>query len=321
MSLVKLHLVSTITIALVFAIIAGIIGALLWYSKVTGATGILFAIVLSVGLILVQWAIGPVLIKKMARMKPLDKNQFPQIYVMVGQIAKDSGLPMPSLYLVEDKTPNAFAFGRSQKSSSIAVHSGLLDSLNNEEIRAVLAHEVGHIKNRDVLALTIASVLPVLLYYVVLVTTTRDDNNRNGGGIFVAYILAMIVHFIAQLVVLWLSRTREYYADEYSGYLTKKPIDLMRGLTKITYAAAKSPPQKTTEGLRAFYISDPVETREIHEIAHVLKTDNNDELEKSIRMEKARGSVLQLFATHPSTANRLLRLLKIKKRLEGKTGV
>lgn len=313
-ALFKLQTIAAITIMLIFALIAGIIGAVLWYSQITGIGGIGLAVGLSLGIVLLQWAIGPALIRMFTRAKEVKKEQAPALYQMVEGLASKAGIPMPKLYVVQDKSPNAFAFGRSQHSAGIAVHTGLLDALPQPEVEAVLAHEIGHIKHRDVMAITIASVLPLMLYYIVLVTGTRDE--RQGGGFLLVWLGAMAAQFVGNLIVLWLSRSREYYADAFSAYVTGQPVNLMKGLARITYRQAVSPaPARSVEtGMRAFYIADPVERQSIVEVAAALDSGDPTKLENALEAEK-RKAPLQVLLTHPLTVNRLAALNRIRKEL------
>lgn len=320
MGLGKLETIAFLTMLLVFGFIVFIFGAALWWSGVSGFTGILMAFVFSGIVILIQWYLGPILIKSMTNMREIKENEYPEIYSMVRRISRDAGIPMPKLYLVYNSEPNAFAFGRTQSTSNIAIHTGLLNVLNKEEIEGVIAHEIGHIKHKDVAVMTVASMIPILLYYLVIVATPKD-NRESPAWFFVVYIGAMIAQFIGQLIVLWLSRKREYYADAFSAYVTKNPIALMSGLAKITYGLGMYKTERrqesTNNALKCFYISYPEGDENVTKIANIARAidaKNAEEIERAIDNErKMLGG--ELLRTHPFTANRLFALWNIEKEL------
>jgi heat shock protein HtpX len=274
----------------------GIFWAVMWFLNVTGIMLIAGTFAFVGVMILVQWAIGPVLLKALVKMRECtDEN----INKMVHELADQAKIPRPKVYIADNPTPNAFAFGRTQKSSAIALHTGLLEKLSHEEVRGVIAHEIGHIKHRDVLVMTLASALPVILYYIVffglMMAGSRD---REGGGMnyFGAMIGGMVAQFIASLLVLYLSRVREYYADDYSAHTTKKPMALANALGKITYSLAGARPRAVPANLRTFYIADP-------------------SMAAGMEAEKRKG-FMEVFLTHPLTYKRITALEKIEKEMK-----
>jgi heat shock protein HtpX len=310
----KLKFIQMVTLSLVFGAIGGIMSLVLWYSGVSGAGGILFAIILSFAMVFIQWAIGPWLIRRITGIQEATPAQAPELHAMLDRLAKGAGIPKPKLYLSNDPSPNAFAFGRSQKSAGIAVHAGLLNVLNKEEVEGVLAHEVAHIKNRDVLVMTIASALPIMIYYIVIVMFSGNSRDRGIGGMIAVFLGAQVASFMGQLLVMWLSRQREYYADAYSAYATGKPAALMSGLAKISYSMPQN--REKNASMSSFYISDPnpEEKKGMYEIAAAIAGGNERRLVEQIEAEKKRGS-MEFFMTHPLTAKRLDALLKIKKEI------
>lgn len=312
----KLQTVATLTMVLIFGVIAGIFALALWYSGASGFSGIVFALILSAMLVGIQWWIGPTLIKWLTRMKEMSPSEYPWLHKMVGDLSKKAGIPKPMLYLVFDGSPNAFAFGRTQNSAGVAVHTGLLNMLNREEVEGVIAHEIGHIKHNDFIVMTIASVLPVLLYYLVLVMGQRNDRERGVGQTILVFFGAILARIFGQLLVLWLSRTREYYADAFSAYATEKPDSLMRGLAKITYGLNMATNQgyKMNQSIKAFYVGEP-SAENIADIANALEIGDNAMLEAALETERSKGA-LEWISTHPLTVNRLIALNKIRKGLE-----
>ncbi|MEM3399323.1 MAG: zinc metalloprotease HtpX [Candidatus Micrarchaeia archaeon] len=310
----KLQLTMIFTTVLVFGVVGGILAVLLLYMGVSGYAGILIWLIFSLFMIGLQWYLGPIIIVWVTGAKELGENQLPWLHRMVEDLSKEANIPKPKLYVVEDSSPNAFAFGRTQGSSAIAVHTGLLRMLDEDEVRAVVAHEIGHIKHRDVLVMTVASVLPVLLYYMVIIFGGSRDRERSAGSYILVFLGAIIAQFLGQLLVMWLSRVREYYADAFSAYATKQPVSLMRALAKITYRHALSP-SSSSSPVNAFYIADPSSgSAHIAAMARALELGNDELLSEAIEKEKKMGAI-ELFSTHPLTANRLEALMKIKKEI------
>lgn len=311
--LTSLNLTILLTTTLVFAVIAGVLAAVMIYFRASIGLPIFF--VISLGFIFLQWFFSPIIIKWVSKAKELKKEQAPGLHAMVEKLAGQAGIAVPKLLIVENPSPNAFAFGRTQGSSYVAVHSGLLQVLEKDEVEAVLAHEIGHIKHRDILVMTFASVLPVILYYVVLYFGS-DRNDRGITGFIVTIVGAMIAQFLGMLLVFWLSRKREKYADAYSAYATGKPESLMSALTKISYGLSHAKHATTEDALKAFYISSPKagEAQELTELYALADAGDKNAFEKAVEKEKA-GSSMELLMTHPLTIKRLKNLLQIKKEM------
>jgi heat shock protein HtpX len=312
----KLNFTILLTSALVFGVLAGLMGIILLYMGFTGETGIIVWIFISFFFIFIQWLIGPWLIKRMTGAKEIKEEEAPEIHQMLKEISEFAGIPKPKLYFVNRSEPNAFAFGRTQGSSGVALHKGLIEILTKEELRAVIAHEVGHIKHRDVSIMTIASSLPTILYYMVIIFGSGNRRNNSILQIIMVFIGGMVAQFIGVLLVMWLSRTREYYADEFSAYATKNPLALITGLSKITYKITPVKNQRDNS-FKTLYISDPSkgEGDEIMEIAKAINSEDAEKVEEMIEMEKYKYRKKEWMMTHPVTAKRLERLWKIKKGL------
>jgi heat shock protein HtpX len=287
--------------------------------------------------ILFQYFLGPVIVATTSRLNYLKSGENPWLESNVKELVEKSGIPKPRLALVPNNTPNAFVFGTSAKRATLAVHEGLLRSLNQEEIRGVLAHELGHIKHKDFIVMTVLSALPLIAYMIaqgalragMYSSRSRGRNKEGNAGaaLLVIGAIAFVVYIITFLSVMRLSRLREHYADAYSAYLTGSPRSLESGLAKITYGLSIS--LKAPEGARAFYIGDPAQAKqEIHKIME-RKTDYDldhdgvlDERELELAMERESKSTWvtmnSWFATHPPTFKRILLLREIEE--EMKTG-
>ncbi len=298
-------------------------------------TGLLFAIGGTALFILFEYAIGPVIVSASTRLHYLKPGENPWLENTVKELADKSGIPMPKLATVPNNTPNAFTYGRSQSSAVLAVHEGLLRQLNQDEIRGVIAHELGHIKHKDYIVMTVLSALPMLAYWISQITlnaawfaggsSRRDKNEGNAGFILIIIgVISFVVYIVSYLAVMRLSRLREHYADSYSTYLTKNPHSLESALAKITYGLSLAP--KVSTEARSFYIEDPTQAR--REVAQIMEKkseydlDNDgvlDERELAHAMEKeAKSAWVQmnsLFATHPPTFRRILLLREIEQEM------
>jgi heat shock protein HtpX len=311
--LFKLEFVATFTLALVFAVIAGILGLILWLSGYSGTQGVIFALMLSVFMVLIQWYFSPTLIKIFMGLKELREDEYPWIHKMVKDLANKAKIPMPKLYIVNNPTPNAFAFGRTQRSAGIGIHTGLLDVLEKAEVEAVLAHEIGHIKHRDMIVMTVASILPLLLYYLFIIFAPRRRDER-GTPIWV-FFGAMFARFLGTLLVMWLSRVREYFSDEFSARITEKPSNLISALSRISYGIkTRNVVNESDAMMRAFYISDPM-SKESFEGIRSASSMSTAELEKAMQRERGM-SLFEFFMTHPLTVKRIYNLKRIEKELK-----
>ena len=188
--------------------------------------------------ILFEYAIGPFMVKASTKLHYLKPGENPWLEKTVKELADKSGLPMPKLAVVPNNTPNAFTFGRSQSSATLAVHDGLLRSLKEDEIKGVIAHELGHIKHKDYIVMTVLSALPLIAYLIAEVTLItgafsgggsgggRGNKNNSGAILILIGVISFIVYILTFLIVMRLSRLREHFADSYSAYVTGSPREL-----------------------------------------------------------------------------------------------
>ncbi|MEM3030924.1 MAG: M48 family metalloprotease [Candidatus Micrarchaeia archaeon] len=301
-----------LTSTLVFGVVAGVLGVLLWSSGASGAEGVGLWLGVSLTFLFAQWWFGPALIRWSTGASEVSEHEAPRLHAMVGRLAALAGVPKPKLLVVRNPTPNAFAFGRTQASSYVAVHTGLLERLGEKEVEAVLAHEIGHIKHRDVLVMTVASALPVMLYYAFILFGGslfggRDREER--GGFIAVWLGAVAAQFIGSLLVMFLSRTREYYADAFSAYATGEPLALASALAKITYFPVRA--GAANAAVKALYIAEPGARGLSHELAAAIAHGDERALHEAIEKEKGHGA-FELFMTHPPTWKRLEALMRIR---------
>jgi len=297
-------------------------------------TGLLVALGGSALFILFQYAVGPSIVAATTRLHYLKPGENPWFESTVKEVADKSGIPMPKLATVPNNTPNAFTFGRTTSSATLAVHEGLLQQLNEGEIKGVIAHELGHIKHKDYIVMTVLSALPLIAYIIAQVAFRagafssagrRNSKDNSGAALLVIGIISFAIYIITFLIVMRLSRLREHYADAYSAYVTGSPRELESALAKISYGLSISP--KAPEGARAFYIEDPgmakQEVQRIMEKKDEYDLDQDgvlDERELHLAMEKESKSTWaqmnSLFATHPPTFKRILLLREIEQEMQ-----
>jgi heat shock protein HtpX len=333
LSQLKLAMGTSILIAgFIFGIF---IFAVLFLLQLDLLAGLIFALGGAGLFILFQYLIGPVVVAASTRLHYLKPGENPWLESTVKELADKSGLPMPRLAVVPNKTPNAFTYGRNSSSATLAVHEGLLTSLNEDEIKGVIAHELGHIKHKDYIVMTVLSALPLIAYIVAWgalragmfssYSGRRGKDNNAGIVLIVIGVIAFIVYIVTFLSVMRLSRLREHFADAYSAYVTGSPRSLESALTKITYGLSIAP--KPSSEVRAFYIEDPAlakqEAHAIMEKKQEYDLDKDgvlDERELELAMEKEAkstwSSLNTLFATHPPTFRRILLLREIEQEME-----
>jgi heat shock protein HtpX len=318
----------TVSILLVSVIFAMFLGVIMFILQLP----IALAFIATLIFILLQYLIGPAIVRGSTHLRYLKPGENPWLETTVKELAEKGGTPMPRLAIVPDQTPNAFIFGRTAGDATLAVHEGLLEQLNEDEVKAVVGHELGHVKHRDYLVMTMLSALPLLAYWIAWGTFEAarwsgrsSASSKKGGGagaaLFVVALVSYIVYIITLLCVMGLSRLREHYADAYSAYVTGQPRQLESALAKITYGLSLSP--KPTTGARTFYIGDPAmakqEFRNIIDNKETYDLDRDgvlDERELELAMEKEAKStwtrINTWFSTHPPTFKRILLLREIE---------
>jgi heat shock protein HtpX len=174
--------------------------------------------------------------------RPVTREELPRAYEVVERLAAKANIPMPKIYVIPTDSPNAFATGRNPNHASVAVTHGILQLLNDEELEGVLAHELGHVRNRDILTSSIAATLAGAITILARMAFWfgmggGDRREREGGGL----VMMLLAPFAAMLIQLWVSRTREYEADASGAHLTGNPYALASALEKISAASRQVP--------------------------------------------------------------------------------
>ena len=301
---------------LVFAVILTVAG--IGFSLVT--IGIL-VVVLNVA----QWLLAPYLIGLIYKVRELKQDEKPELHQMVNDISRKSGISVPKLMLANIPLPNAFAYGSPLSGTRVAVTQGLLDSLDSGEVEAVLGHELGHIKHRDVQVMMVASFLPALFYYIGYSMMLSGmfggggDRKNSGGNNALIGIAFMAFSWVLTLFTLYLSRLREYYADRHSVSVVENGAEkLSTGLVTIVEESKrggqqKKEDQKNQSSFRALFITDTnrasADSADLHAAQIRSKQDLlRDTLSKQpTKVDK----FVEILSTHPNIIKRLKALQEL----------
>jgi len=306
-------------VAVLFGILYGVITGL---GTSMGAGGAIPYIIIAFVFLGFQYLISPAIVGWIMKIKWVSEKEAPELHRMVTELSEAAHLPKPRIGISQLSIPNAFAFGRTHRDGRICVTKGILNLLSQDELRAVLGHEMSHIKHRDMIIITLISVIPLIMYWIAWGTMFRGafGGNRQGGGYAALVGLgAFFLYFLTNLLVLYGSRIREYYADLGSVQLGSMPHHLATALYKLVYGNARmrnSQELRRVEGVKAFFVNDPsrawYEIRELSQIdLDMSGTIDYDELmelrQKEIRLGTSH-KLMELFTTHPNMLKRIKHL-------------
>jgi heat shock protein HtpX len=254
-----------------------------------GQQGLIVAFVIAAVMNFVSYFFSDKLALTMSGARPVTRDQMPRVYRVVENLTQRVGLPMPRIYLISSPSPNAFATGRNPKHSAVAVTQGILDILDDEELEGVLAHELGHVRNRDILIGTVAATLAGAITVLARMAGYaamfggyggRDERESRGGGGLGALLMLILAPIAAMLIQLAVSRSREYEADATGAHFTGNPFALARALKKLDATSRRVP-----------LVASP-STAHLFIVAPLLRG----------------ADFASLFSTHPSIAKRIERL-------------
>ena len=275
------------------ALLLGLMSGLLLFGGelVGGRNGLYTALAIAVAMNFFGYYFSDKMALSMYSAEPVTPTEHPDVYArvfpLVQSLTQRMHLPMPKLWLIPEESPNAFATGRNALHASVAFTAGILRLMNDSELEGVVAHELGHVANRDILtssvAATIAAAITVLARMAFWFGGSRDDED-NRGNAWAGLIMLILAPIAAMLIQMWISRTREYAADETSAQVTHNPNELISALSKLDTWSKRIPMTDVNPATAHLFIVKPF----------------------------SGDSMMRLFSTHPSTADRIERLEKMR---------
>jgi heat shock protein HtpX len=264
------------------------------FIAVLARTGLGFfpIMIISAVFILAQWFFSDKIVLWSSGAKIVTSDQYPSLHSIVERIVSRNNMPKPKIAVVPSRIPNAFATGKGPSNSVVAVTTGLLEILDDDELEGVLAHELTHVRNRDVMVITLASLFSTIAFQVMQFGyfgsfySYGDRDRNNGGGILIIIFVAFITWLVSFFIIRAISRYREYSADRGSAQMTGKPAKLANALMKISGSMNQTPDKdlRQVEGLNAFFIIPAIST----------------------------STFANLFSTHPPIEQRIQRLLDME---------
>tara|TARA_B100001964_G_C14199098_1_gene584880 strand:+ start:393 stop:1295 length:903 start_codon:yes stop_codon:yes gene_type:complete len=295
-----------------FSIVYGIVVVA---SSMMGIGGFSFYIIFAIFLITVQYMIGPKMVEMSMKVRYVTETEYPDIHRMVSDLSLKAGIPKPKIGISKLPLPNAFAFGRWKNDGRVCLTEQIIQLLDNEELQAVIGHEICHLKHRDVTVITMLSVIPMALWYMAW--SLMWSGGRRGNTVALG-LAAFLLYFITNLIVLYGSRIREYYADQGSIKLGNPPHALASALYKLVYSSAKVNKKslKQMEGYKAFFVNDPSRAHnEIRELKDI-DTDLSGSIEQgellALRAKEMKISTgdkfMEALSTHPNMIKRIKQL-------------
>lgn len=251
-----------------------------------GETGVIIAFIISLAMNFGSYWFSDKVVLSMYKAKEVSEEQAPDLHKMVKRLAANADLPMPKVYIVENQTPNAFATGRNPENGAVAVTTGILRVLNADELEGVLAHELAHIKNRDILISTIAATLVGTITFLARMAGFAmmfGGNDDEDGDAISSLVLMILSPIIAILIQMSISRAREYAADSTGSQINGNPRALASALNKLALGNQRAPMKNADTASAHMFIVNPLKGK----------------------------SFKSLFSTHPSTEERVKRLMEI----------
>ncbi len=281
-----------------------------------GITNIVLVVSIVALINIVEWLFGPKLIDKMYHTREVKEGELPEVSSAVRRIAQRAGIKEPKLVVADIDMPNAFAYGSPLTGSKVAVTRGLLRILNPDEIEAVLGHELGHLKHRDVQVMMVVSILPAILYYIAyifMINSFFDQRNNSGVMVIIGFI-AFLGYMVLSLLMLAFSRMRESYADFHSTQVVdngaKKLSSALAKLYIYSSIVSKRKPKEAKQAgtMRALFIVDPSSIN-----VDDIKALGSDEALEYVMNKKQTFTdrIEELLSTHPNIVKRINNLKKI----------
>jgi len=267
---------------LLFGLLTGLL--MFFGNMLGGQNGMLIALVIAGGMNFISYYFSDKIVLAMYRAQPITESDAPVLFRIVRRLTEKANMPMPKVYVIPEETPNAFATGRNPKHAVVAATVGIMRILSEDELEGVMAHELTHVANRDILISTIAATFAGAISYLAnivkwgaMFSGGRDDDNR--GNFAASIAMAIIAPLAAMLIQMAISRSREYAADEGAGKLCGKPMSLANALRKLQLGASQIPMTHGTPATSSLFIVNPF-----------------------------RGGIANLFSTHPPMEKRIEKL-------------
>ena len=252
-----------------------------------GTGGMTLAFLLAGGMNFFSYWFSDKIVLKMYDAVEIQESEDPRFYGMVRRLAGNAGLPMPKVYIIQDDSPNAFATGRNPEHAAVAATTGIMRLLTDEELAGVMAHELGHVRNRDILISTMAATFAGAITYsshLAMFAGGRSDDDEEGGGIFGMILMAILAPIAAMLVQMAISRSREYGADAAGAQISGNPLSLARALQKLEMGSQQVPLAANAATAHMFIVN-PL----------------------------TGGGLMSLFSTHPPIPERVQRLEELSR--------
>jgi len=318
MSLWKLRLSLVGTLAIIIGL------STLFFTVLLSLTGLFNYLTLGIFVVafnLIQWLIAPYLIDAIYRVRQVSKSDEPKLVEMVERLSQKSNIKTPKVMIAKIPLPNAFAYSSPIAGSRVAVTEGLLKTLESEEVEAVVGHELGHLKHRDVQVMLFVSILPAVFYYIgysMLLSSRYSREERNGGAALIG-LASIALYWVLTMFTLYLSRAREYFADRHSAEIVEDgPRKLSEGLAKIVYATKNMKKFNRNMGslhsFKALFISDPDRVdADAVSITHMNASLGDQKLVEEVLRRKITtlDKIVEVFSTHPNIVKRLRALKEL----------
>ncbi len=252
-----------------------------------GKSGMTIALIISLAMNFGSYWFSDKIVLKMYRAQPVTKEQQSKLYNTVERLSRSANLPMPKVYIIDDPTPNAFATGRNPQNAAVAATTGILRILNDDELAGVMAHELAHVKHRDILIGTVASTVVGTITYIAQIAGWatmfgRNDDEDSGGGISSLFLM-ILAPIAATLLQMAVSRSREFIADAGGAQISHNPLALASALGKLSQGNQIKPVDHSGPATAHMFIVNPLHG----------------------------GGVMKLFSTHPPVEERIARLRDI----------
>jgi len=309
----SLYGISLLTLAGLYGLLAAVIILAFYFANLPITLGLL----ISIGILIIQFIIAPWITDLTMRWfykVRFDATMPEYLDKFINDVCTKHNMKRPKIGYIDDGAPNAFTYGRTKNDARLVLTRGIFELLNEDEVVSVVGHEIGHIVHYDMLFMTFAQLVPLLLYYVyeICMGSNNSDNDNNNAA--AVGLIAYVLYIISQYIILWLSRTREYYADEFSFQTTKNPNAMQTALIKVGFGlsiATSTKEKRSTKNIGALGIFDSKTSKSL-----IIETNNDITDTAAVKnamkweMWNPWAKLYELNSTHPLISKRLTRIGK-----------